>query len=262
MRFLFSILAILMAGALATAAPATSSNSASTPIPVSKTPSIKWTGLTEDFPPFNFPQGEQITGFSTEVARELFKMRNLQVDMKIGPWNEYFEKAKTTPFHFIFTTSKTPEREKMFKWVGPLARDTFYLVAPLKSKINPTSDLNELRKFKVSGFEGDQPVLFLEKNGFKVIYLDDDKVRYAKLKKGELDLDILSEISQPAYEKLYDIKFKRIGRMYRHDYYLAFNNETPDELILAMNRDLRAFRKTEKFQTLQKKFLPMLGLEL
>lgn len=254
MRSLFCLFTILTAGVFAQAAPVNFNG------PSQKMPAdvVSWTGLTEDFPPFNYFKDGKISGFSTEIARELFQMQKVPMEVKMGPWNEYFEKTKKTPAHFIFTTARTPEREKLFKWVGPLARDTFYLVAPIDSKINPTSDLNELRKFKVSGFEGDYPVLFLEKNGFKVLHIEDDKIRYAKLKKGELDLDILSEISQPAYEKIYGLKFKRIGRLYRQDYYLAFNNSTSDEVIAQFNGDLRKFRKTDKFQQLRKEFLPML----
>jgi ABC-type amino acid transport substrate-binding protein len=140
--------------------------------------------------------------------------------------------------------------------VGPLARDVFYLVALQDSKVNPTSNLKELRKLKTSGIAGDQPVQFLEKLGFKVTLIDDDKERYARIRAGTLDLDIMSEISQPAYEKMYDLKFKRIYRMYKQDYFIAFNPNTPAEFIDKLNRELRKIRKSDLYKKLHDEYIP------
>ncbi|MDG0816829.1 substrate-binding periplasmic protein [Bdellovibrio svalbardensis] len=213
-----------------------------------------WKGYTEEFPPFNFKKDSEIAGVSTEIIRSLFATEKISAQIVLLPWAEGFRRAQEEDHSFIFTISRKPEREKLFKWVGPILKDTFYLVALENSKIRPTSNPLDLRKYKVSGIKGDHPVEFLEHLGFKVQHIDDDVERYKLMRSGKLDLDIMTEVSQAAYEKLYQLKFKRITRLYKIDYFVAFNLKTSPLLVDRLNKNLRQFRKGKEFKEIYKRY--------
>ncbi len=213
-----------------------------------------WKGYTEEFPPFNFKKGTEVTGLSTDIIRGLLAVEKIHPQIVIVPWSDGYRKVQREENTFIFTTSRKAERERLFKWVGPILKDTFYLVALENSKIHPTSNPLDLRKYKVSGIPEDHPVEFLEQLGFKVQYIESDLDRYKLLREGKLDLDIMTELSQKSYEKLYRLKFKKITMLYKVDYYAAFNLKTSTQLIEHLNKDLRRFRKGKEFREIFKKY--------
>lgn len=213
-----------------------------------------WKGYTEEFPPFNFKKGTEIVGLSTEIIRSLLATEKIHPQFVILPWTEGYRRTQSEEQTFIFTISKNPEREKLFKWVGPILKDTFYLVALEKSKIRPTSNPLDLRKYKVSGIQGDHPVDFLQKLGFKVQYLEEDRERYRLLTEGKLDLDIMTELSQATYEKIYNLKFKKITQLYKIQYYVGFNLQTSPQLIQRLNHNLRQLRKGPEFKEFYRRY--------
>lgn len=210
--------------------------------------------MTEDFPPFNFESQGRLTGLTTETVRLLFKKNKIPVEFKLWPWARAYNAALNKEFHFVFTTSRTEDREKLFKWVGPIAQDSFYLAAPASSKIAYVDDFKKLNHLRISGIAEDSPVLFLEKYGFKFVLTQDNEARGRMLRKGQLDIDILSDSSHRHYEDIYKLKMKKVAPMYKTDYYLAFNLGTPDELIKSLNDSLIQIIASPEYKKLEQQF--------
>ncbi|KPX12183.1 Uncharacterized protein ALO75_05082, partial [Pseudomonas syringae pv. coryli] len=84
--------------------------------------------LTENFPPFNmavdgknFAQENNIDGIAAEVVREMFKRANIGYSMTLRfPWDRVYKLALEKPGYGVFSTTPLPERENLFKWVGPV----------------------------------------------------------------------------------------------------------------------------------------------
>lgn len=65
----------------------------------------------------------------------------------------------------LSAAARTPEREHIFKWVGPILNNKWILFAPKDSKIKITS-LDDAKKYVVGGYNEDGFTAFLLKNGF------------------------------------------------------------------------------------------------
>ncbi|BBQ54171.1 hypothetical protein WP2S18C03_32520 [Aeromonas veronii] len=75
--------------------------------------------MTEDYPPFNMQgEGGKIVGLSTEVVEELFKRAGVEYKITLMPWKRAYEDTLSTPNTALYSTTRTPERETLFKWVG------------------------------------------------------------------------------------------------------------------------------------------------
>ncbi len=83
--------------------------------------------LTEEFPPYNYTDGGKVTGLGTEVVEAVLQELGLQGQFQSMPWARAYETASNVPGVLIYSMVRTPEREKLFKWVGVIAPSDYYL---------------------------------------------------------------------------------------------------------------------------------------
>nr|BFD63617.1 ABC transporter substrate-binding protein [Bdellovibrio sp. HM001] len=216
---------------------------------------IVYQGMTEDFVPFNYLENNKIQGYSTDVVREAFKRAGLKTELTLWPWARAYSAALQKKKHYVFSTSRSEEREKLFKWVGPIAKDSVYLAALSTSNFKPAEDYRSFKKYSVGGQFDDYPIQVLQKEGFKVsIYRSEDE-RMETFKKGRIDLDIVTDGSQKTYEKRWNIKYKRLAFMYATDYWMAFHISTPEVVIQSLNKALEDMKKDGTLQKIADKYL-------
>lgn len=201
-----------------------------------------YSGMTEDFPPFNYTENDKVVGYSADVIAMAFQKAGLKTTFTQWPWMRAYNQAKDVPGNYVFSTSRTPEREKLFKWVGPIAKDLVYLMVLKDSPIKEVSEFKSLKKYSVSGQVGDQPVLFLQQNGFDVFIAADESVRMNMFKEKKIQMDIMTAASQETYEKNWDIKYRRVAFLYDTEYWAAFNLATPDAVIAKLNKAIAEMR--------------------
>lgn len=122
---------------------------------------------TEDFPPYNFLDGEgRPAGFSVELLAVLMKEAGLGYRIELVPWARAVQSVRRTPDSLLFTTARTPEREGWFDWVGPFAARRTVLVG-LHGGIQP-ANLDAVRRQRVAVINGDAGMEFLLSNGFAI----------------------------------------------------------------------------------------------
>ena len=76
---------------------------------------------TEDYPPLNFSRAGQPAGLGVEVVEELLKRTGHTATISVVPWARGYQKTLSESNSGLFVTMRTAEREKLFKWVGPIA---------------------------------------------------------------------------------------------------------------------------------------------
>ena len=100
--------------------------------------------LTENFPPYNMAEGgknfardDKISGIAVELVREMFKRAGVNYSLTLRfPWERIYKMALEKPGYGVFVTARLPEREKDFKWVGPLGPDDWVMLARADSSIS------------------------------------------------------------------------------------------------------------------------------
>lgn len=83
--------------------------------------------------------------------------------------------------------ARLPDREKLFKWVGPIGPDDWILLAKADSKIT-LETLNDARKYKIGAYKGDAIAETLTKQGLKPVVVLRDQDNAKKLVNGQIDL--------------------------------------------------------------------------
>lgn len=88
------------------------------------TEDLQLTIYTEEFPPYNFEKNGQVTGINATITRLICEEANIECEFQLYPWNRAFASALKNPMSGLISTSRHPERESKFKWVGPLESST------------------------------------------------------------------------------------------------------------------------------------------
>ncbi len=221
--------------------------------------------VTEENRPVNFLENGKVTGFSTEVVQAVLKEINMQCDFQVMPW----ARAYTTALHgenvLIFSIMRTPEREKLFKWVGVVSPpDSSYLFA-LRDRNVKLRSLKDALNYKIGTINGDAREQFLESKGFvKGLHLHGNatpKTTYEKLKLGRVDLWAMSEIvaldlvrregSDPEQVLVRVLPLTELGS---GGSYMAFGPRTDDQLVERFRKGLDAVKANGTFAALQKKW--------
>jgi len=82
------------------------------------------TYVTEQYPPYNFQQYGKLQGISVDLLEKVWERMGVDLDrnvIKVVPWTEGYQRTLEENDTVLFTTFRLPEREKLFKWAGPVA---------------------------------------------------------------------------------------------------------------------------------------------
>ena len=215
--------------------------------------------LTENFPPYNmakngknFAQNENIEGIAVDILRETFKRAGIPYSMTLRfPWQRIYQLALENPGYGVFVTARVPEREQLFKWVGPLGPDDWVLLARGDSSITLTS-LEQARQYRVGAYKGDAIALSLEKQGLAPVIVLRDQDNAKKLQAGQIDLWATGAPAGQFLARQVGISgFKTVLRFNQAELFLALNKDVPDEVVSKLQKaldELRAEGVVEKIR--------------
>jgi polar amino acid transport system substrate-binding protein len=219
--------------------------------------------LTENFPPYNmaadgknFAQEANIKGIAAEVVRETFKRAGVGYSMTLRfPWERIYKLALENPGYGVFVTARLPEREKRFKWVGPIGPDDWVLLARADSPIE-LSSLEAARPYRIGAYKGDAIAVELARQGMKPVTVLSDKDNARKLVDGQLDLWATGDPAGRYLARLEGITgLKTVLRFNSAELFLALNKDTPDAVVARLQGALDQLRKEGVVDSIFAEFL-------
>ncbi len=207
--------------------------------------------LTENFPPYNmakngknFAQDENINGIAVDIVREMFKRAEINYSLTLRfPWERIYKLALEKPGYGVFVMARLPDREKLFKWVGPIGPDDWIMLAKADSKITLES-LDQARKYKIGAYKGDAIAETLTKQGLAPIVVLRDQDNARKLVRGQIDLWATGDPAGRYLARQDGVAgLKTVLRFNSAELYLALNKSVPDEVVAKLQAALDQLRK-------------------
>lgn len=207
--------------------------------------------LTENFPPYNmakngknFAQEDNINGIAVDIVREMFKRAEITYSLTLRfPWERIYKLALEKPGYGVFVMARLPDREKLFKWVGPIGPDDWIMLAKADSKITLES-LAQARKYKIGAYKGDAIAETLAKQGLKPIVVLRDQDNAKKLVNGQIDLWATGDPAGRYLARQDGVTgLKTVLRFNSAQLYLALNKDVSDEIVAKLQAALDQLRK-------------------
>ncbi|ROM63861.1 amino acid ABC transporter substrate-binding protein [Pseudomonas brassicacearum] len=219
--------------------------------------------LTENFPPYNmamngknFAQDENINGIAVDIVREIFKRADVSYSLTLRfPWERIYKLALENPGYGVFVMARLPEREKLFKWVGPIGPDDWIMLAKTDSKITLDS-LEQARKYRIGAYKGDAIAETLAKQGLNPIVVLRDQDNARKLVNGQIDLWATGDPAGRYLARQEGVNdLKTVLRFNSAELYLALNKDVPDDVVARLQAALDELRKEGAVDAIMARYL-------
>lgn len=218
---------------------------------------------TENFPPYNmavngknFAREENLAGIAVEIVRETFNKAGIAYVMTLRfPWARAYKMALEMPNNGAFVMARLPEREKLFKWVGPIGPDDWVMLARADSNINLIS-LEQAKSYRVGAYKGDAIDEHLRKQGLQPISSLRDQENAHKLMAGTIDLWATGDPAGRYLAKQEGVTgLKTVLRFDSAELYLALNEQTPDEVVERLQKALDELRAAGEVDKIFQKYV-------
>ena len=204
--------------------------------------------MAELLPPFQYyNEDKKLTGISIEIIESIKTIVKSNDPVKIVPWSRGLKITKKKKNSALFSMLRTPDREKLFKWVGPLVNFSVVFFKKTGSPIvlKSVEDAKKVKKIGVTKNVANYEMLTaMGFTNLDVLQSGADEKNIKKLVKGRINLwpttyfGGLYNSKKLGYEGMIEpiIDFP-VFEGYLH---LAFNLNTDDKIIsrwqVAMDR--------------------------
>lgn len=215
----------------------------------------QFTILTGNYPPYQYEKEGEIKGVSAAIVRAILKRVNHPDHIELRSWNAAYNLIQMRPGHVLFSMTHLPEREKLFKWVGPLTINPHYFFKKKDSpvQIQNFEDAQNVSSIGVSKNSADH--IFLASQGFHNLKVSGSSLGHYKiLALNRVDLAPANSISLPFTAKFLEFDptdFKNTGvKLFDSHYYIAFSKDTPDEIIARWQQALDEIKDSALYEKL------------
>jgi polar amino acid transport system substrate-binding protein len=201
---------------------------------------------TEEYPPYNMSDAKgQVSGISTQIVRALLAEAGLSYEVAVYPWARAISMARAQPHTCVYSMSRTPERESLYKWIGPLVYNDWALFALEATPAPPRpTRLDQLLEARIGSYQGDAIVSYLQTRGHHVDVAPSDDVNPKKLQMGRIDYWATGRlIGQYRLQQQGIHGITPVLNFNRTEMYLACNAQLPDELVKRLNATLLSLDK-------------------
>jgi polar amino acid transport system substrate-binding protein len=216
--------------------------------------------MTEEYPPVTFMKNGKVTGFVTDMVREISARQGIQDNIRLTSWDEAYKVTLSNPNVVLFSAERTDKREKLFQWVGPVGKNSaiFYAKKGSGIRMNSTDDARKVAAIATtSNWFTEQD---LKSRGFTNLVnspLPTDNVR--KLMKGEVELSIFTDITVPQIVTNAGYSMDDLEPVFPLSstyFYIAMSLGTPPEMVKKWQSILDELKKDGTFEKIYRIYLP------
>lgn len=210
---------------------------------------------TEFSPPSAMTRDGRVIGFATDKIRVIMERLDVDYEIEMLPWKRAYLLAQTQADTCVYSTTRVPERETLFKWVGPTHENDWTLFG-LAGRNYGVASIEDARKYRIGGYNGDVRSEALIAQGFKVDTVQDRLSNPRKLLVDRIDLwaTSLRVGSSIVAENGWSTQIVPVLTFKRTGLYLACNPGVPDALVAKMNAALRAMNSEGLSAAIERKY--------
>jgi polar amino acid transport system substrate-binding protein len=214
--------------------------------------------VTEEYPPLTFSDGEGVSGYATQIVREIMNVLDVKAEIKVLPWEEAYQVALKEDNVVIFTIERTPQREKLFHWVGPLGENSasFYVSPNSSITFSAPDEARKLRSIAVvSSWFTEQQLLDM---GFdNLISTNNPQECIRMVVDGAADATVLTDITAPELIKEAGVEpdaLVPVVTLTSTEYYLGFSLGTDKEIVASWDNAFNMLKEKGVIKDLKSKW--------
>ena len=194
---------------------------------------------TETSPPASMLHNRAIIGSSTDKVREIMTRSGIAYRIDLLPWKRAYTAALKRSNACVYSTTRTPEREQLFRWIGPLDEAEWVLLA-LAERGYQFKSIEDARGLRIGTYHGDAREEYLRARGFKVDSAHNDLINPRKLLLNRIDIwaASLRRGSYALEQNGWSASIVPVFTFRTVQVYLACNKGVPESVAIRMQEAL------------------------
>jgi ABC-type amino acid transport substrate-binding protein len=220
--------------------------------------------ITEFYPPYNYEEDGQIKGISVDILLRVLEKTGSSLsrsDIELMQWSKGYDLALNSPGTLLFATTRTEDREDLFKWAGPISPTKISLVAKKGSWVG-IDNLGDIaaKDYKIGVVKDDVAHQILKKRGVPESCLEIRAfpgLNFMELYKGEIDAWAYEENVAMWISGVYGFDssgFDPVYTLQKGELFYAFHKDTPDSAVKALQEALDQVRAEGGFKQVMEKY--------
>lgn len=235
--------------------------------------------VTEEWAPYNYlqdnelqdhdlqdpslkePRSRKVTGMTTEVVRAIMAITGDDFPITLLPSMRSSHVLQTQPKTILYSMFRTPERERRYKWVGPIVEE---IITPwqLANSLQPINSREQLQQApqittRQAGLIPDS----LQAQGFRNLdrSASDNRQLYSMLLAGRTPVIVGDTAAGVAYYSqqlgIAPGTLRQIPlELYRASLYIAFSPDSDDRLVATWSRALEQLRHNGELERIRQRY--------
>lgn len=212
----------------------------------------------EDKPLQHYNGQGKLTGFTIEIVEEIQKRIGSNSPIQVVPWARGIEMLNNNSNTLLFTMARTPERDSLYQWIGPISSISYGLYAKVDTDVKINS-LDDARKVGLIGvYRNDIRDQTLTRLGFTNLDRANSNISsFKKLMVGRIAVYAdskmgVASLAKSAGYQLSDVKM--VFHLFDSQLYIAVSKDTNKNIVSRWNETLDEMKKDKSFNRLQKKY--------
>ncbi len=202
--------------------------------------------ITHQFPLLNFEKDNMLQGISIDLIELVWRRMGANLNrsnIEFLPWTDGYRRALKEKNTVLFATARLPERERLFKWAGPIGSDRKVLLAK-KDRNLTISGPSDLKNYRIGVVRDDSAIQFVLDDGVRMddlVVQNTSKPIIEMLQNDSIDAWAYSDsagrwLIQDSDANASDYRAAYVlGEI---EAYYAFNKETPDLIVQSFQQAL------------------------
>jgi polar amino acid transport system substrate-binding protein len=221
--------------------------------------------VTEEWAPYNYQENHQLTGMTTEIVRAIMAITGDDFKMVLLPSMRTTHALNTRPKTIMYSMFRTPEREPLYKWVGPIVEESIHPYQLANApQVNSLEQL--LRAPQITTRHAGLVPDMLQSLGFNNLdrSATENLQLYRMLQAGRTDIIVGdTDAGVIYYSRQLNIASGTLRKipieLYHSSLYIVFSRDCDDEVVDAWSRALEQLRNSGELQRIRHRYEQPVG---
>lgn len=203
----------------------------------------------EESAPYHYTDNGQVVGSAAERLRAACELAKLSCSIEILPWARAEVLARQRPDTLLFSIVRSPDREKAFIWLSPIATEPIWIYGRPDSP--PVHNVAELAHTRIGVINGSSGAAFLQAGGVPRGAIDlanSTEGNFRKFLAHRVDFILTTQERMDQHLARNELPFKvrKVLRMQDAVTYFAMNLKSTPAKVAALQAALQELKARDK----------------
>lgn len=210
------------------------------------------------YPPLVYEVNGHVRGVAPEVVKAIQSELGEDSPLKVVPWLRGYNQAQNKKRHALFAIVRIPEREKLFKWVGPIFSEGDYFFQRRGAGLQILTQADARKNVRIAVRRDGYTHQTLKAKGFdNLVVTPSYESSYKMLIEGRVDLVLMGERTYYYMVKKAGLDpgdFERTDcQLAESSAWLAFSKDISDETIAKWQKSLDGLKANGTYGDIMKR---------